>query len=316
MSQKRIAITGASGLVGSKLQQLLSRTGGSEQASTELTLLTRSKTADAVSSQASERIKLLGWEPSRGVEELERLEHLDAFVHLAGRPIGAARWSQQEKQRLRDSRVKATDVLVKQLCQLHSPPKVFLSASAVGYYGDCQQQIVDEGSSQGTGFLAELARDWERASLPLAELGSRVVHARLGVVLSEHGGALAKMLPLFRWGLGGSLGDGSQYVSWIHLEDCCRAMEWLLKTESATGVFNLVSPNPVTNRRFTQTLGEILSRPTFLPAPRFALRLALGKMADELLLSSCRAIPQQLLKSGFQFDYAELDQALRNLLAK
>jgi uncharacterized protein (TIGR01777 family) len=200
------------------------------------------------------------------------------------------------------------------LCQLTTKPKLFLSASAIGIYGNCGDQWVSESSARSHDFLGDLAYDWEQASQPLAEHDVRVVHARLGVVLAVGGGALAKMLPIFRWGLGGALGNGGQYLSWIGLEDCCRALLHLLDREDCVGPFNLVSPEPVTNQQFTKTLGKILQRPTILPAPAFALRLAMGEMADALLLASCRVRPERLLQSGFCFNDPNLQGLLRKIL--
>lgn len=246
-----------------------------------------------------------------GVADPQQLEGLDAIIHLAGRSINAKRWSRAEKARLRDSRVLATEKLVQQIANLKVKPKVFLSASAIGVYGSSGDRIVDENSPAGDDFLAKLAIDWERASQPLTDLGVRVVHARFGVILSRSGGALAKMLPLFRWGIAGVLGPGTQYMSWVSLHDCCRALIHILENTSLCGPVNIVSPNAITNRQFTKTLGGVLHRPTFLPVPGFALRTVLGEMADGLLLSSCRVQPVQLIQSGFQFDDETLEQALR-----
>ncbi len=305
----RIAITGASGLVGSALQRRLLAEGH------QLLLLARGSRQSIPQGITHQSVQNITWNPAEGVEDRRQLEGLDAFVHLAGRSIGQSRWSEKEKLLLRDSRVLATQRLVTQIRGLSRKPPVFISASAIGIYGESGDQWVDESSSPGEGFLADLARDWEQASLPLEEDGVRVVHARLGVVLAAQGGALAKMLPLFQWGLGGVLGSGKQYMSWIDLSDCCRALLHLLSEGSMRGPVNLVSPNPVTNREFTKTLGQVLHRPTILPAPKFALRAALGEMADALLLSSCRVRPERLSQSRFSFEYAELNAALRHLLS-
>lgn len=305
----RIAITGASGLVGSALQSQLLADGH------QLLLLTRGSRHANWQGSTHEAVQSVNWNPTQGVDDAGQLEGLDAFVHLAGRSIGQSRWSEKEKLLLRDSRVLATQRLVAQLRGLSRMPPIFISASAIGIYGERGEQWVDESSTPGDGFLADLAKDWEQASLPLEEDGVRVVHARLGVVLAEQGGALAKMLPLFRWGLGGVLGSGKQYTSWIDLSDCCRALLHLLSERSMRGPVNLVSPNPVTNREFTKALGQVLHRPTILPAPKFALRAALGEMADALLLSSCRVLPERLSQSRFSFEFAELNAALRHLLS-
>ena len=303
----RVAITGASGLVGTELVRRLNKQG------LELYSLRRptSKTASNSSSKSANEEACISWNPATGVDNPEQLEGLDAIVHLAGRSIGAARWSSREKTLLRDSRVQATERLVDQIAKLKVKPKLFLSASAIGIYGDTGDKWVDETSNPTSDFLGSLATDWERASQPLSEMGVRVVHARFGVILAKHGGALAKMLPLFRWGLGGVLGDGKQFMSWISLNDCCRAIQHLLVNASLSGAFNIVSPNPVTNREFTKTLGNDLHRMTILPVPKFVLRLGLGEMADALLLTSCRVQPKRLNESGFTFEQPTLDQALQ-----
>jgi uncharacterized protein (TIGR01777 family) len=254
------------------------------------------------------------WKPNSGVTRPELLDGLDAVVHLAGRPIGSQRWTATEKQLIRESRVLSTERLVEQIIQLKNRPSLFLSASAVGIYGDCADAVINERADVGKGFLAELARDWEQASRPLTDLGIRVVHARFGIVLSRRGGALEKMLPIFRWGLGGVLGSGKQFWSWISLDDCVSALLKLIQDKSMHGPYNLVSPQPVTNRQFTKTLGNIFKRPTFLPVPPFALRLGLGQMADELLLTSCRAIPSRLQEAGFRFQDPDLSVCLSRLL--
>jgi uncharacterized protein len=235
------------------------------------------------------------------------LEGLDIIFHLAGRPIDSSRWTETEKRKLEDSRILSTQRLVSQISGLSRKPRVFVSASAVGYYGDCGDRWITESHPPATDdFLGSLAMRWEEASKPLDELGVRLVHARLGIVLSSQGGALAKVLPLFRMGAGGKLGSGQQYWSWIGLQDCCRGLMFLADHPEARGAFNLVSPHPVTNAEFTSHLGKALHRPTFLPAPKFALRAALGEMADALLLASCRVRPERLEQLGFAFNQPEL----------
>jgi uncharacterized protein len=316
----KVAITGSSGLVGTALIAMLRERNAQlfllrrpDSRSTGQTDPSRSKTLSAqLSSKTS--ITEVRWDPASGVEDGARLEGLDAFINLAGRSIGTRRWTASEKNRLRESRVLATNRLVQQLCQLTAKPKLFLSASATGIYGNCGDQWVTESSARSHDFLGDLAYDWEQASQPLVEQGVRVVHARLGMVLAVSGGALAKMLPIFRWGVGGVLGNGGQYWSWIGLEDCCRALLHLLDREDSVGPFNLVSPEPVTNRQFTKILGKTLQRPTVLPAPAFALRLAMGEMADALLLASCRTGPERLQQSGFSFNDPNLESFLKKIL--
>lgn len=277
----------------------------------QLFSLRRPSSKTTSSSKPVNEADCIPWSPAAGVDKPEQLEALDAIVHLAGRSIGAARWSSREKALLRDSRVQTTERLVDQIGKLKFKPKLFLSASAIGIYGDTGDKLVDEASNSASDFLGSLAADWERASQPLCQLGVRVVHARFGVILAKHGGALAKMLPLFRWGLGGVLGDGRQFMSWISLNDCCRSIQHLMDNSSLSGAFNIVSPNPVTNREFTKTLGSAINRVTFLPVPKFALRLAFGEMADALLLASCRVQPKRLIDSGFTFEQPTLDQAIQ-----
>jgi uncharacterized protein len=304
----KIAISGSSGLVGSALVAQL------RQLDAHLLLLRRpnGKANGSDLPGRSSAIEEVPWNPSEGVTNLSQLEGVDAVFHLAGRSIGSQRWTQNEKRRLIESRVAATKRLTEQLCQLTNKPKCFIGASAVGIYGNSGDQWVAESSPRSHDFLGDLAYDWEQASEPLLEHGVRVMKARFGVVLGKGGGALAKMLPIFRFGLGGILGSGKQYWSWIGLDDCCRALVHLMNQTQCNGAFNIVSPNPVTNRQFTKALGAVVHRPTILPAPAFALRLAMGEMADALLLTSCRASSQKLEQSGFHFR----DSALKDCLAK
>ena len=298
--QLKIAVSGSSGFVGSRFVTTLKSRG------CEVTRLVR----HSKSLQADEVL----WNAESGLAQPETLNGYDAVVHLAGRSIASARWTELEKNRIYDSRVVATKQLVKQLLTLEARPPIFIGASAVGIYGDCGDKIVDESQPAGTDFLSEVARDWEAATSSLSEAGVRVAHARLGIVLDPSAGALAKMLPLFRWGLGGRLGNGQQYWSWIAIEDVVEGLCWLLENSKASGPYNFVSPQPVTNSQFTTVLANAIGRPAVFPAPRFALRLALGEMADALLLTSCQAVPRRLESAGFQIrnpDLAEyLDQKL------
>ena len=241
----------------------------------------------------------------------------DAVVHLAGENIASGRWNAARKAAIRDSRVNGTRFLCDALAGLARPPKTLVCASAVGYYGDRGEERLTEESPPGTGFLAEVCREWEAASAPAARKGIRVVALRIGMVLSPKGGALARMLPLFRAGLGGVIGGGRQYVSWVALDDLPGIILHALQRDDLRGPVNAVAPRPVTNREFTEALGKVLSRPTPLPVPAFALRLAVGgEMADALLLSSARGIPRRLEETGYRFRFAELSAALRHLLGK
>ncbi len=307
----RILVSGAGGLIGSALVRRL--TQGAEQPS-------------QVACAAETIVKLvrcepkpdgseIAWDPAAGTLDASALSGFDAAVHLAGENIAAGRWTAEKKARILDSRVKGTRLLCGALARSACPPKVLVSASAVGYYGNRGDEELDEASPGGAGFLAEVCREWEAATEPAAAAGIRVVHARFGVVLARHGGALARMVPLFRFGLGGRLGSGRQYMSWITLDDAARGICHALATDSLSGPVNLVAPNPVTNREFTKALGRTLRRPALFPVPAFVLRLALGEMADQMLLSSSRVRPRRLLDSGFQFGDLGLDGALAWLLA-
>jgi uncharacterized protein len=294
-----ILVTGASGLIGSALVSFLATAGHDVRR--------------LVRSQPRPGEKAFRWDPMAGSIETGALEGLEAVVHLAGESL-AERWTAEKKIRIRDSRVKGTRLLSESLARMTTPPKVLVSASAIGYYGDRGGEILTEESPAGRGFLAEVCRAWEAATEPARRKGIRVVPLRFGVVLSGAGGALGKMLPPFRMGLGGVLGSGQQYMSWVALDDAVGAIHHAMMTESLQGPVNAMSPNAVTNQEFTKTLGKVIGRPTIVPMPAFAARLMFGEMADELLLASARAQPAKLLASGYTFHYPELEAALRHLL--
>jgi uncharacterized protein (TIGR01777 family) len=256
------------------------------------------------------------WNPQAGQLEPGDLEGLDGLVHLAGENIAAGRWTAGQKARIRDSRVNSTRLLSETLAQLSRPPKVLVCASAIGFYGDRGTDLMSEDSPAGGGFLAEVCEAWEAASQPARDAGIRTVLLRIGVVLSPAGGALAKMLLPFRLGAGGVIGTGDQYWSWIGLDDVVGAIHHALISDTLEGAVNAVAPQPVTNREFTKTLGRVLSRPTLVPLPGFAARLALGEMAEALLLASTRVEPARLLASGYTFRHPELEGALRHCLGK
>jgi uncharacterized protein (TIGR01777 family) len=258
----------------------------------------------------------LRWDPASGAITPAGPSVADAVVHLAGDSIMGLRWTADKKRRIRESRTIATRLLVQTLTRLAKPPAVFVCASGVGYYGSRGDEVLSEESRPGTGFLADLAREWEAATATAIAQGIRVVNVRLGVVLSAHGGALAKMLTPFRLGLGGVIGDGAQWMSWIALDDVIGAIRHALTTDALRGPLNIVAPAPVTNAEFTRTLGRVLGRPTLVPLPAFAARLALGEMADELLLASQRVVPARLQASGYRFRYPTLDDALRAVLGR
>jgi hypothetical protein len=253
------------------------------------------------------------WDPAAGKIDAAALEGHDAVVHLAGENI-SQRWTAKQKSKILESRIRSTRLLVEALARLTNPPNVLVSASAIGYYGNRGDEILQEDSAAGIGFLPEVCREWEAATQPAAEAGIRVVNLRFGLILSPGGGALAKMFLPFKMGVGGVLGSGRQYWSWISIDDIIGVIHHALRNESLQGPVNAVSPNPVTNREFTKILGHVLKRPTLFPVPAFTLRLVFGEMADEMLLASARVQPAKLLNSGYDFRYPELEGALRHLL--
>ena len=293
----RVAITGATGLVGGTLSTLLRAEGH------EVLPIVRSRPKPGE----------IGWDPVRGEIDVRRLDGIDAVVHLAGEKV-AQRWTPRVKARIRQSRVQTTELLSAALASAGKPPNVLVSASAVGIYGDRGEERLGESAPPGHDFLGELAQDWEAATAPAAEAGVRVVLTRFGVVLSRDGGAIARLLPPFRMGVGGRLGSGKQWMSWISILDAVRAIRFALGSPALTGPFNLVSPNPVRNEEFTRVLGSVLRRPVLLPVPRFALAIAFGAMADATLLASQRAFPDRLLSAGFEFRHPDLADALRHAL--
>jgi uncharacterized protein (TIGR01777 family) len=297
----KILVSGTSGLVGTALVSFLT-TGGH--------IVTR-----LVRTQPRPDTQEILWDPKHGVDDVARLEGFDAIVHLAGENI-VGRWTPEKRARIRDSRVTGTKTLCDALARLSAPPKVLVSASAIGYYGSRDDEVLTEESAAGQGFLPEVCQAWEAATLPAVQKGIRVVTARIGVVLSPSGGALAKMLLPFRLGLGGMVGAGTQYMSWVTLDDTVGAIHHALITETVRGPVNITAPQPVTNSEFTTTLGHVLRRPTVLSLPTSVVRLALGDVADELLLSSARVMPQKLLDTHYPFRHPELETALRHLLGK
>lgn len=292
----RIGVTGSSGFVGAALAPYLSTAGH--------------RIARFVRTPGSERSDDIYWSPEHRQLNPSTLEGLDAIVHLAGESI-AQRWTSARRQRIRQSRLDGTRLLVRTIEAMKRPPRVMVCASAIGYYGNRGDELLDETSSRGEGFLAQLVEDWEEESRPLRERGVRVVHARFGVLLSPAGGALQRLLFPFRAGVGGRVGSGEQWMSWIALDDCLGAIEHALFTESVSGVVNVVSPEPVRNAEFTRTLSQVLHRPAILPVPGFALRAVFGDMADETLLASQRVEPVRLRESGFSWRHASLERALR-----
>jgi hypothetical protein len=295
----KIVVSGSTGLIGSALIPRLGSHGH------EIVRLVRRQPA------AGERA--VGWNPERGTIDRAGLEGIDVVIHLAGESV-VGRWTPAKKQRIRDSRVQGTRLVSDTLAGLTRPPHVLLAASAIGYYGDRGAEQLTEQSAGGEDFLAQVAREWEAATAAATRAGIRVVNMRFGVVLDPRGGALGKMLPAFRLGLGGPVGSGDQYLSWTASDDVVNAIIHLL-TAALTGAVNVTAPNPVTNREFAKVLGSVLGRPVVMAVPGFALRLALGTEAAAMLLGSQRVLPARLLASGFRFAYESVEPALRHLLA-
>lgn len=303
VAMARILVSGSSGLVGSTLLTSLKSAGA------RITRLARPRSFPAGNNE--ERIP---WDPAQPISP-EAVSGFDAVIHLAGESI-VGRWTESKKARIRDSRIPATTNLARALAQAKNKPEVFLSASAIGYYGSRGDEVLTEESSPGAGFAADLARDWEAASVAASDAGIRTVQMRTGIVMGTAGGALPKMLPAFKMGVGGRLGDGRQWMSWVDVRDVVGAIHHLLRSDLLHGPVNLVSPKPVTNAEFTKILGNALSRPTIFPMPAFAARLAFGQMADELLLASQRVEPVKLISSGYPFRFGKLQDCLKDILGK
>ncbi len=294
-----VLISGATGLIGSALIPELEAGGHT------VTRLSRSQTG----------ANTIRWDPSAGTIDGD-LEGTEAVVHLAGESIAQGRWSPQKKQQILESRVKGTRLLAEKISGLPTPPKVMVSASAVGYYGDRGDEVLTEESPSGTGFLAGVCREWETAAEPARRGGIRVVHPRIGVVLSPKGGALGTTLPIFKLGGGGKIGNGNQWLSWVALDDVVGSIVHALTNETVEGPVNVGSPNPMTNAGYTKVLGKVLGRPTVLPLPAPVIRVMLGEVADSLLLASGRMRPAKLEATGYEFRYPQLEGALRHLLGK
>jgi len=298
----KILVSGASGLIGSALTKAALSAGHT------VTPLARQRTSSSPG--------VIAWDPSAGTLNTTALEGFDAVVHLAGESIAAGRWTAAQKKRILDSRVHGTRLLSNTLAQLRRRPSVLISASAVGFYGDCGDRVLREDSPPGNDFLANVCREWEQATEPASKAGIRVVHLRSGMVLAKEGGALAKMLLPFRMGVGGKIGSGKQYMSWIDLEDEVSVVLHCISRDSIRGPVNSVGPSPVTNLEFTKTLGRVLSRPTIFPLPAAMARILFGEMADGLLLSSQRALPATLTGEGFNFRHPNLEESFRRILSR
>jgi uncharacterized protein (TIGR01777 family) len=299
MNSSRILVSGVSGPIGAALLPSLTARGY------QVTRLVRA----AASGEGQ-----IPWDPAQPIAA-DSVSGFEAVIHLAGETV-VGRWTAAKKARIRDSRVLGTRNLAQALAQTSQRPRVLITASAVGYYGDRGEEILRENSPPGAGFLSEVCREWEAATQPAAAASIRTAHLRIGVVLSPVGGALQKMLTPFKMGVGGNMGNGRQWWSWIDVQDLVGAIHHILNSDRLEGPVNIVAPTPVTNAEFTKTLASVLSRPAIFPMPAFAARLAFGQMADELLLASQRVEPAKLTDSGYAFQHSDLRAALQNLLGK
>ena len=294
-----ILITGASGLIGTALRKSFQDKGY------EMLLASRKEPSDDNEIQ---------WNPDTGFadDELARLEGLDAVVHLAGESIAGLRWTEEKKKAIRDSRVHGTRTMIEAFARLDRKPEVFISASAIGFYGDRGEDEMTETSSAGDTFLSEVAKEWESEARRAEDMGIRTVLLRNGIVLSKDGGALGTMLTPFKLGVGGVIGSGKQWMSWISMADVVKVVHFAIENERVRGAINVTSPHPVTNEEFTNILGDVLYRPTFLPLPEFAVNLVFGEMGDALLIDSTKVVPKRLLDAGYKFEYPDLKSALEN----
>ena len=294
----KILVSGSHGLVGKALTTSLVNAGH------EIVSLVRQSANDSE----------IEWHPNQGKINGQQLEGFDVVVHLAGESIASGRWTEEKKRKIRESRVKGTELLSSALARLSQPPSTFISASAIGFYGSRGDELLTEESAPGDGFLPEVCVAWEKATGQAEAKGIRTIHPRFGIILDEKGGALERMLTPFRMGVGGKVGNGKQWMSWIALEDVINALRFLIDEPGSEGPVNFTAPRPVTNADFTEALGSVLSRPTLFSVPSFAARLAFGEMADELLLSSAKVEPERLKESGYQFKHPELSSALKTIL--
>ncbi len=294
----KVAVTGSSGLIGSNLLSLLS------QKDISISKILRQNPKD----------QNFSWKPEGGEWDSAFADGIDGFVHLAGENIASGRWTKVKKREIRSSRVEGTKKLCEHILKLPSPPSVFVCASAIGFYGDRGMEFLNESCSRGNGFLSDVCVEWEEATDSISKAGIRVVNVRFGVVLSKDGGALAKMLTPFKMGMGGKVGNGKQFMSWVAIDDATGAIYHALTTDTLKGPVNVTAPNPVTNIEFTRTLGHVLNRPTVMTMPAFATKLAFGEMANDLLLASTKVAPKKLFETGYNFQYTEIENTIKHIL--
>lgn len=297
----KVLITGSTGLLGTELQKSFTAKGY------DLLLASRKEPQDD---------KHIQWSIEEGFTDPDKLEGVDVVVHLAGENVSGLRWTDEKKKAIRDSRVLGTRNVVDAISKLKHKPKVFVASSAIGFYGERGEEEVTESSAAGDNFLAVVCKEWEAESRRAEDAGIRTVLLRTGIVLSKDGGALATMLTPFRLGVGGVVGSGKQWMSWISLEDEIAVINYVIENENIRGAVNAVSPNPVTNHDFTKTLGDVLYRPTFLPLPEFAVSMIFGEMGDALLLASTKVMPKRLEDAGFEFKYPNLKEAIERAVSE
>jgi uncharacterized protein len=301
----KIVISGATGFVGTPLSEQLIRNGH------ELTILTREVRRTA---SRSARVRHVTWNPENEGSIVKEVDGSDTVINLAGEPIAAKRWTRAQKEKILTSRVNATHVLARSVKQAKDKPRIFINASAVGFYGPRANETLDETAHAGEGFLASTCKAWEAHAIRVADFGVREVRLRFGVVLEMNGGAMQKLLPPFKMFVGGWLGSGNQWMSWIHRDDVVRAIDFCLTDDDVKGAVNVTAPQPVTNKAFSIVLAQVLQRPCLLPAPSIAMRLMLGEMAQELLLTGQRVTPKKLIDAGFSFRFPEIRGTLESIL--